>query len=74
LAKVKSVSSSNQGKVSRTRIILADDHPLMRHALRDVIEKQPDFKVIAEAIDGEDELFGHPHGSTLSTLRILPDR
>jgi NarL family two-component system response regulator LiaR len=54
LAKVKSVSSSNQDKVSRTRIILADDHPLMRHALRDVIEKQPDFKVIAEAIDGEE--------------------
>jgi hypothetical protein len=52
LAKSKSVSSSNQDKVSRTRIILADDHHLMRHALKDVIEKQPDFKVIAEASDG----------------------
>ncbi len=37
-----------------TRIILADDHPLLRQALRDVLEKQPDFEVIAEAGDGEE--------------------
>ena len=36
------------------RVILADDHPLLRQALRDVLEKQPDFKVIAEACDGEE--------------------
>lgn len=34
--------------------MLADDHPLLRQALRNTLEKQPDFKVIAEANDGEE--------------------
>jgi NarL family two-component system response regulator LiaR len=34
--------------------MLADDHPLLRQALRDVLEKQRDFEVIAEAGDGEE--------------------
>jgi NarL family two-component system response regulator LiaR len=34
--------------------LLADDHPLMRKALRIVLEKQHDFEVIAEAVDGEE--------------------
>jgi NarL family two-component system response regulator LiaR len=41
-------------KSGKTRIILADDHPLLRQALRDVLEKQRDFEVIAEARDGEE--------------------
>ena len=39
---------------SKTRIVLADDHPLLRQALRDILEKQPDFEVIAEASNGEE--------------------
>ena len=34
------------------RIIVADDHPLVREALRNALDKQPDFKVVAEASDG----------------------
>jgi DNA-binding NarL/FixJ family response regulator len=34
------------------RILLADDHPLVRGGLRSVIDKQPDLKVVAEASDG----------------------
>jgi len=34
--------------------MLADDHPLLRQSLRDVLEKQPDFEVIAESSDGEE--------------------
>jgi len=41
-------------KSSKIEIILADDHPLLRQALRDVLEKQPDLAVIAEASDGEE--------------------
>jgi NarL family two-component system response regulator LiaR len=41
-------------KSGKTRIMLADDHPLLRQALRDVLEKQRDFEVIAEAGDGEE--------------------
>lgn len=44
-------SGCQQDKIS---IILADDHPLLRRALRDVLEEQADFQVIAEAGDGEE--------------------
>lgn len=50
---VEATSKSGSNR-SKTRIMLADDHPLLRQALRDVLEKQPDFEVIAEASDGEE--------------------
>ena len=34
--------------------MLVDDHPLVRKALRDVLEKQADFEIVAEAGDGEE--------------------
>lgn len=34
------------------KIILADDHKILRDGLRNIIEKISNFKVIAEAIDG----------------------
>lgn len=36
----------------KTRILLADDHPLVRRGLRQVIERQSDLTVVAEASDG----------------------
>lgn len=36
----------------RTKIILADDHKIIREGLRSLLEKQPDMEVIAEAQDG----------------------
>jgi DNA-binding NarL/FixJ family response regulator len=44
----------DQAVSQKTRIILADDHPLLRHALRNVLEKQPDIDIVAEAGDGEE--------------------
>jgi DNA-binding NarL/FixJ family response regulator len=38
--------------MNRTRILLADDHPLVRAGLRTVIEREPDLVVVAEASDG----------------------
>ena len=35
-----------------TRILLADDHPLVRAGLRAVIEREPNLQVVAEASDG----------------------
>jgi DNA-binding NarL/FixJ family response regulator len=35
-----------------TRILLADDHALVRHGLRMVLEAQPDMHVVAEVGDG----------------------
>jgi DNA-binding NarL/FixJ family response regulator len=54
LVEAKSAFGSNQEKLNRIRIILADDHPLLRQALRNVLEKYSDFEVIAEANDGEE--------------------
>ncbi len=34
------------------RIVLADDHTVVRKGLRLLLESQPDFKVVAEAADG----------------------
>jgi NarL family two-component system response regulator LiaR len=41
-------------QLKKTRVMLADDHPLLRQALRHVLETQPDIEVIAEASDGEE--------------------
>jgi DNA-binding NarL/FixJ family response regulator len=38
----------------KIRIVLADDHPLMRQAIRMWIEKQQDLEVQAEASDGKE--------------------
>jgi DNA-binding NarL/FixJ family response regulator len=38
------------------RILLADDHPVVRRGLKFSIEEDPTFKVIAEAGDGEEAL------------------
>jgi NarL family two-component system response regulator LiaR len=38
----------------KIKIILADDHPLIRKALIEAFKKQPNFEVIAEAEDGEE--------------------
>ena len=38
------------------RIILADDHEMLRAGLKGLLEKESDFKVVAQARDGEDLL------------------
>jgi DNA-binding NarL/FixJ family response regulator len=35
-----------------TRILVADDHPIVRSGLKRVIDEQPDMRVVAEAADG----------------------
>jgi DNA-binding NarL/FixJ family response regulator len=35
-----------------TRVLLADDHPIVRHGLRDLLNSEADFQVVAEAADG----------------------
>ena len=38
------------------RILLADDHPIVREGLRAVLETQVDFEVIAECATGDEAL------------------
>jgi DNA-binding NarL/FixJ family response regulator len=35
-----------------TRVLLADDHPIVRHGLRDLLNAEADFRVVAEVSDG----------------------
>lgn len=42
--------------ISTIRLVLADDHPIVREGLRAVLETQPDFTVIAECATGEEAL------------------
>lgn len=46
--------ASDRIKPQQTRIVLADDHPLMRNALKMWIEEQQDLTVIAEAVNGKE--------------------
>ncbi|GAC1656072.1 MAG: response regulator transcription factor [Ktedonobacteraceae bacterium] len=39
------------------RIVLADDHPIVREGLRTVLETQADFIVVAEATNGEEAVY-----------------
>ena len=40
----------------KLRILLADDHKLMRSGLRLLLERQPDMTVVAEADDGREAM------------------
>lgn len=44
------------------RIVLADDHTILREALREILDSEPDFVVVGEAHDGE-------HATALVTAR-----
>jgi DNA-binding NarL/FixJ family response regulator len=47
------------------RIVLGDDHTLVRQGLRKILEEQPHWEVIAEASDGRD--------AVRQTLALQPD-
>ena len=41
---------------SRIRVMIADDHPLVRSGLRALLEREDEFQVVAEAADGYDAI------------------
>lgn len=45
-----------EARVKQIRILLADDHNVMRRGLRLLLEGQPEFTVVAEASDGRQAL------------------
>jgi len=40
--------------VAKIRLVLADDHTLVRNGTRQLLERQPDLEVVGEAADGEE--------------------
>jgi NarL family two-component system response regulator LiaR len=49
----------------RVRIVLADDHPVVRQGLRAFLETQPEVEILGEAADGEE--------AVREVERLLPD-
>jgi DNA-binding NarL/FixJ family response regulator len=49
----------------RVRIVLGDDHTLVRQGLRKILEEQPEWTVVAEASDGRE--------AVRQTLALQPD-
>jgi two-component system response regulator NreC len=67
------------------RVILADDHEMLRAGLKGLLDKEPDIKVVSQAKDGEDLLeklavvktdcvvmdLSMPNLDGLSTLKVI---
>ena len=43
-------------KMSKIKVIIADDHVLFREGTRNIIEQEPDMEVVGEANDGEEAI------------------
>ena len=54
--KSNSPSPSHPFSPSQIRIVVADDHPIFRRGLRQVLETDPHLRIIAEAEDGQTAL------------------
>lgn len=54
MSEVTSESTPSTTQPKKITILLADDHPLLRKALRDLLEQQEDFEIVAEAGDGKE--------------------
>jgi PAS domain S-box-containing protein len=46
--------SSAHRTLSRKQILIADDHEMLRRGLRSMLEKEPDWEICGEAVDGQD--------------------
>ena len=59
------ISHSGGEKMGKLRILLADDHTLVRQGLRRILEEKPEWEVVAEVKDGRE--------AVLRTLELKPD-
>lgn len=57
------------------RVVLVDDHPVVRRGIRDLLEKVEDIEVVGEASNGEqvDHLVAETHPDVLLLDMELPD-
>ena len=49
-------TSSSSSSSSSAKIIIADDHDLVREAMRSLLDSQPDLRLIDEAKDGQEAI------------------
>lgn len=61
--------------MSPTRILLADDHALVRRGVRLILDSEPDLSVVAEAADGSEAVArGREHEIDLAILDVSMPR
>jgi PAS domain S-box-containing protein len=53
------------GSTSRIRVLLVDDHPILRRGLADLFDERPEIDLVAEASDGQE--------AVETALRLRPD-
>lgn len=54
---VKNQSERENAAISGSvRVMIVDDHPVIRSGVRQILSQAPDISVVAEAVDGEDAL------------------
>jgi DNA-binding NarL/FixJ family response regulator len=54
LVSIDAASNRQRGARIVTRILIADDHDVVRSGLRTILEAQPSLEVVAEAADGKE--------------------
>jgi DNA-binding NarL/FixJ family response regulator len=69
------MADTNQPHEGPIRILLADDHALVRRGVRLILEKEPDLEVVAEAGDGAEAIeLARTHDVDLAVLDIAMPR
>lgn len=58
-------TSDDRESATAIRVVLADDHAVVREGLKALINGQPDMSVVGEAADGE--------AACRTTLKLMPD-
>jgi two-component system, NarL family, nitrate/nitrite response regulator NarL len=58
-------SATAPGGLANIRIVVADDHPVVRFGVRNMLTNEPGFEVVGEANDGDDAI--------TQTLELEPD-
>ncbi|MFC1966024.1 response regulator [Chloroflexota bacterium] len=56
ISPMKIDSTVRSKRTGKTTILLADDHPLLRHSIRSILDEEPDFQIVGEAGDGEEAI------------------
>jgi PAS domain S-box-containing protein len=44
----------SSGNISRKQILIADDHEMLRRGLRTMLEREPDWEICGEAVNGQE--------------------
>jgi DNA-binding NarL/FixJ family response regulator len=49
-------TTDDDGSSNAIRVVVADDHPILRHGLRFLLQDEPGLEVVGEAVDGREAI------------------